>query len=96
MAAALGLRRVPDPRPEGPEERARRPEEIHSFARPGFSEDLPQAAEWIGNFKMTDEQLSSLEKIMFFENKGEKNAESVEQWLKDNPDFIDSLKAGKL
>ncbi|NIJ11982.1 glycine betaine/proline transport system substrate-binding protein [Saccharomonospora amisosensis] len=72
------------------------PEEIHSFARPGFSEDLPQAAEWIGNFKMTDEQLSSLEKIMFFENKGEKNAESVEQWLKDNPDFIDSLKAGKL
>ncbi|PRX43416.1 glycine betaine/proline transport system substrate-binding protein [Prauserella shujinwangii] len=71
------------------------PEEIHAFARQGFSEDFPEAAQWIKNFTMTDEQLSSLEKIMFFENDGEKNAESVEQWLQDNPDFIDSVKSGQ-
>ncbi len=72
------------------------PEEIHSFGRKGFSEDFGKAAEWIGNFKMTDAQLSSLEKIMFYENDGENQAASVEQWLKDNPDFIDKLKAGEL
>ncbi|WP_199433006.1 glycine betaine ABC transporter substrate-binding protein [Qaidamihabitans albus] len=72
------------------------PEEIHAFARSGFSEDFGQAAEWISNFKLTDEQLSSLEKIMFFENNGEKNDESVDQWLQDNPDYIQSLKAGNL
>ncbi|GAA5124601.1 glycine betaine ABC transporter substrate-binding protein [Haloechinothrix salitolerans] len=72
------------------------PEEIHALGKSGFSEDFPTAAEWIGNFKMTDEQLSSLEEIMFNQNNGEKNAESVEQWLEDNPDYIDQLKAGEL
>ncbi len=81
---------------DDPENALGDPEEIHAFARTGFSEDFPQVAEWVGNFKLTDDQLSSLEKIMFFENEGEENEASVEQWLKDNPDFVAALKAGTL
>lgn len=72
------------------------PEEIHAFGKEGFGEEFPQAAEWIKNFKMTDEQLSSLEEIMFNKNNGEKNEESVNQWLEDNPDYIEKLKTGEL
>ncbi|MGH3520619.1 MAG: glycine betaine ABC transporter substrate-binding protein [Haloechinothrix sp.] len=81
---------------EDPENALGDPEELHSFARTGFTEDFPEVAEWVGNFALTDDQLHSLEKIMFFENKGEKNEESVEQWLEQNPDFIEALKAGTL
>lgn len=72
------------------------PEEIHAFGTKGFSDEFPQAAEWIKNFKMTSDQLQSLEDIMFNKNNGEKNAESVEQWLQENPDFVEQLKAGEL
>ncbi|MPY99069.1 MAG: glycine/betaine ABC transporter substrate-binding protein [Actinophytocola sp.] len=72
------------------------PEEIHALGKEGFSEEFPQAAEWIKNFKLTDEQLSALEEIMFNQNNGDKNEQSVDEWLKDNPDYIDQLKAGEL
>ncbi|SNR49235.1 glycine betaine/proline transport system substrate-binding protein [Haloechinothrix alba] len=81
---------------EDPENALGDPEEIHAFGRTGFSEDFPQVAEWLGNFKMTGEQLHSLEEIMFNQNDGEQNEESVEQWLEDNPDFVENLKAGEL
>ncbi|GAB3493421.1 glycine betaine ABC transporter substrate-binding protein [Amycolatopsis cihanbeyliensis] len=81
---------------EDPQNALGDPEEIHSFGREGFATDFPEVAKWIGNFTMTDEQLHSLEKIMFFENDGEDNEKSVDTWLQDNPDFISNLKAGNL
>jgi glycine betaine/proline transport system substrate-binding protein len=74
-------------------------EEIHSFGRPGFSEDYPEAAEWLNNFKLTEEQLLAIEEIMIVENEAASDAEyeaSLEQWLEENPDYIDQLKAGEL
>jgi glycine betaine/proline transport system substrate-binding protein len=81
---------------EDPENALGDPEEIHAFARTGFSDDYPEVTEWISNFWLTDDELHSLENIMFFENEGEQNEESVQQWLDENPDYIDRLKAGEL
>lgn len=66
-------------------------EKIHTFARQGFADDFPEVAEWIKGFTFSDDELASLENIMFNENDGEDNEGSVKQWLEDNPDFIDNL-----
>jgi len=72
------------------------PEEIHAFGTKGFSEEYSEAAKWIKNFEMTDAQLSSLEELMFNQNHGQKNAQSVDQWLKDNPGFVKQVTNGAL
>ena len=71
------------------------PEEINSVGRTGFTETFPEVASWIKAFKLTDEQLFSLENLMFNENAGEKNDESVATWLAmdENKSFVDDLKA---
>jgi glycine betaine/proline transport system substrate-binding protein len=81
---------------EDPENALGDPEQIHSFARSGFTEEFPEVAEWTNNFWLTDEELSSLENIMFFEHDGEQPEQSVQQWLDENPDYIERLKAGEL
>jgi glycine betaine/proline transport system substrate-binding protein len=68
-------------------------EEIHSFARAGFSEDCAAVADMIGNFTLSDEQLGSLENLMFNENEGEDHEAAVDQWLEKNPEFVETLKA---
>jgi glycine betaine/proline transport system substrate-binding protein len=79
---------------EDPENALGDPEEIHSFARSGFSEDFPEVAEWISGFSMTADDLYSLENIMFNENQAETDEEyeeSVQQWLDENPDFLGQM-----
>lgn len=71
-------------------------EEIKSFGRPGFSEELPQATEWIGNFFLTGEQVTEIEDIMVVQDDREDPAASVQEWLDSNPDWVDQLKAGEL
>lgn len=79
---------------EDPELALGEAERIEIAARSGFGADFPEVAQWLGAFELTDDQLFSLENIMFNENEGEKNEESVEQWLSDNASFFDDLKAG--
>jgi len=69
-------------------------EKIHTFANEGFSDEFPDIAEAIGNFKLSDEQLASLENLMLNENEGNKNEESAATWLEDNPDFQENLLGG--
>jgi glycine betaine/proline transport system substrate-binding protein len=71
-------------------------EHIDSFGRPGFTEEFPEAAEWIGNFHLTQEQVTELEDIMVVQDNREDPAGSVQQWLDANPEWIDQLKAGEL
>lgn len=66
-------------------------ESIHTFARSGFATDFPDVAKWIENFTFSDEQLTSLENIMFNELDGTDNSGAVKQWLEANPDFINEL-----
>ncbi|WP_265521831.1 glycine betaine ABC transporter substrate-binding protein [Oerskovia flava] len=78
---------------EDPENAMGDAEEIHTVGRTGFGEDFPEVASWIAAFELTDEQLFSLENIMFNENEGSDNDGSVREWLEQNPTFVDDLKA---
>ena len=77
---------------EDPELSLGEAERIEMAGRSGFNEDFPQLAAWLAVFELTDEQLFSLENIMFNENNGEDNEGSVEQWLDENPGFFDAIK----
>lgn len=67
-------------------------EEIHTVGRLGFGEDFPTLTKLIGAFTLTDEQLFSLENLMFNEDGGSDPAASARAWLDDNPDFVTDLK----
>lgn len=76
---------------EDPEGALGEPDDIYSYGKAGFSEEFPEVAEWISGFTMSDEQLSSLENLMFNELGGEDNEAAVEQWLEENPDFVEGI-----
>lgn len=58
-------------------------EEISSLSRKGFSDDFPEVAGWIGDFKMNDEQLSSLSQLVIDEYGVGQEEEAVIEWLSD-------------
>lgn len=68
-------------------------EEINSVGRTGFAEDYPTLTKLIDAFTLTDEQLFSLENLMFNEDGGSDPAASARTWLDQNPDFVPDLKA---
>jgi glycine betaine/proline transport system substrate-binding protein len=45
-----------------------------------------------GNFKLDDEAYGSLENMVVNEYGEGKEAEAIDAWLEENPDFVDSLK----
>ncbi|WP_432429535.1 glycine betaine ABC transporter substrate-binding protein [Salinilacustrithrix flava] len=67
-------------------------EELHAVARSGFSEEFPEVAEWFGSFELTDDQLASLEDLMFNTYDSGQEAEAVDEWLQDeaNADVVES------
>ncbi|MFD9519913.1 ABC transporter permease/substrate binding protein [Streptomyces sp. NPDC059979] len=62
---------------------------IHNVARKGFAADEPEVARWLSSFKLTEEQLTSLEAKIQETGKG-KEQQAVRAWLKDNPE-VDKL-----
>lgn len=89
--AAFDIRDLEDP--EGTLGEAER---LYILGRPGFHEDFPNAAQLLKNLYLTNEQLLNIEDILVVQNEREDNAGSVETWLGENPDFIDSWRAGTL
>lgn len=67
-------------------------EEIHSVARSGFSADQPDVAALVKAFELSDDQLTSLENIMFNEDDGKDPDASVRTWLEANPTFVTDLR----
>ncbi|GGM37972.1 hypothetical protein GCM10011608_23230 [Micromonospora sonchi] len=67
-------------------------EEINTLGRKGFSADFPEVTEMLKKFKMDDQQLGSLEDLMFNVHK-DNEEKAVEEWLKANPDFAGTLSA---
>ncbi|OEV05714.1 ABC transporter permease/substrate binding protein [Streptomyces oceani] len=65
-------------------------ENIHNVGRKGFSTDNPIVASWLKNFRMTEEQLTSLEARIQDVGKGQEQ-QAVKEWLKDNPGFLDKM-----
>ncbi|WP_404952935.1 ABC transporter permease/substrate binding protein [Streptomyces sp. 147326] len=62
---------------------------IHTLARKGFAADEPEVARWLSSFKLTEEQLTSLEAKIQETGKG-KEQEAVRAWLGDHPE-VDQL-----
>jgi glycine betaine/proline transport system substrate-binding protein len=77
---------------EDPEGALGEPETLNAIATAGFSEENPEVAEMVGNFKLDDDQYGSLEDMVVNEYGQGQEAEAVEAWLEENPDFMDSLK----
>lgn len=77
---------------EDPEGALGESETLNAIATAGFSEEQPEVAEMMGNFKLDDEQYGSLENLVVNEYGEGQEAEAVEAWLEENPDFVDSLK----
>ena len=73
---------------EDPEGAMGEAEEIKTVGHKGFAEANPEVAGWIKKFTLTDEQLFSLENIMFNEMGGKDNDAAVDKWLEENPDFV--------
>ncbi|GIJ21358.1 glycine betaine ABC transporter substrate-binding protein [Micromonospora lutea] len=65
-------------------------EEIHTLARQGFGADFPEVTEMLKKFKMDDQQLGSLEDLMFNVHKDDEE-KAVEEWLKANPDYAGTV-----
>jgi glycine betaine/proline transport system substrate-binding protein len=83
---------------EDPEGAMGEAETIFNFARPGFAEDNPQVTQLLKNLVIDDENLSSLENVMFSEENygGEDLDGAVEEWVGDNGQFVEDWKAGAL
>ncbi|MGO1315636.1 MAG: glycine betaine ABC transporter substrate-binding protein, partial [Cellulomonadaceae bacterium] len=67
---------------------------IHTYGAKDIEERLPEVAGWVKNFTLTDEQLFSLENMMFNSDEYADEAAAVEAWLEENPTFVDDLKSG--
>jgi len=78
---------------EDPEGTLGEAESIHTYGTADFAERYPELAGWIGAFEMTDEQLFSLENMMFNSDEHADEEAAVEAWLEANPTFVDDLKA---
>ncbi|MUL41428.1 glycine betaine ABC transporter substrate-binding protein [Streptomonospora sp. PA3] len=65
------------------------PESLHSVGRPGFSEDFPKVADWLGNFKLDGEQIGDLEQVVIAEHEGEET-EGAKAWLAENPEVLET------
>jgi glycine betaine/proline transport system substrate-binding protein len=77
---------------EDPKEALGPAEGLHAIATKGFSEEFPQVAEMMGNFKLSDEEYGALENMVVNEFGEGKEAQAVDAWLKEHPDFVQSLK----
>lgn len=73
---------------EDPEGHFGEPEALHHLGREGFAEDFPDAAEWIAQATLSDEQFGSLEDMVVNQFDEGEEAEAVEAWLEENPDVL--------
>lgn len=76
---------------EDPKNAYGEPEDLHVLARDGFSQDFPEVASMLKNFKLADKEFGTLEDMVvndFGEGQEEK---AVAAWLKKNPEFATAL-----
>ncbi|WP_134774198.1 glycine betaine ABC transporter substrate-binding protein [Ornithinimicrobium flavum] len=76
---------------EDPEGALGEPEALHFLGREGFAEEFPEAAEWIGQLSLDDDQYGSLEDLVVNEYGEGREAEAVEAWIEENPDALPEL-----
>lgn len=63
-------------------------ENIHTVTRPNFEKDMPEVAQFLRNFKMTDTQLEGLMRTIY---EGDKGAlEYSKEWVHNNENIVNS------
>lgn len=68
-------------------------ENLHTLARPGISQDMPELVNFFKEFSFTDQQIGSLMDAM---NQSESQAKAARTWMQENHELIDSwLKKSK-
>ncbi|WP_097003729.1 glycine betaine ABC transporter substrate-binding protein [Lacrimispora amygdalina] len=63
-------------------------ENIHVYSRKGFDKDMPDAAAFIKNFKLSDEVLSDL--MAKIEDSKEDPIETAKKWMNENEDQVNT------
>ncbi|WP_327357344.1 ABC transporter permease/substrate binding protein [Streptomyces sp. NBC_01304] len=63
---------------------------IHTVGKKDFAKDFPEFNGWLKNFKLTEEQLASLE-VEVQKGGAGKEKESARRWMDANPDVIDKI-----
>ena len=66
-------------------------EGIHTVTSAGFADEFPEVASWLGDFRMDNELLYSLEDAMFGEYDGDDYGPVVTEWLAGNREWADAL-----
>ncbi len=76
---------------EDPKGAMGKPEALHFLGHKGFTEEFPEAAELIANIKLDDAQYGQLEDLVVNEYGEGKEAEAVDEWIKENPDAFEGI-----
>ncbi|KYH29546.1 MULTISPECIES: glycine betaine ABC transporter substrate-binding protein [Clostridium] len=63
-------------------------ENLHTIARKGFSQDMPEVAEFLKNFKMNDDQLGSL--MADIQDSDKDPSEVAKEWMHKNEELVNS------
>ncbi|AZN30375.1 glycine betaine ABC transporter substrate-binding protein [Flaviflexus salsibiostraticola] len=71
---------------EDPELAFGEPDQLHTFARDGFTADYPDVAEMIGEVHLTEDDLSRAGNYVMNENADRDTYTAVSEWLDDNPE----------
>lgn len=64
-------------------------DKIQAVAPKGFAADHPELARWLGKFKLTSEQLGSLELLLQEKGQGHEQ-EAAKEWIDKNRQLVDS------
>ena len=76
---------------EDPEGALGDPEGLHFLGTQGFTEEFPEAAEWLGQLTLDDDQYGSLEDMVVNEYGEGQEAEAVQAWIDANPGVLPEL-----
>ena len=76
---------------EDPEGGMGEAEGLHTLARTGFSDDMPDVAAMMESFSLTDEQYGELEDMVVNEYGEGRYEEAVDAFFEANPDVMESL-----
>ncbi|MFJ6661268.1 glycine betaine ABC transporter substrate-binding protein [Streptomyces sp. NPDC091377] len=65
------------------------PDKVQAIASKGFSDDHPELAGWLNNFKLTSDQLGSLELLIQEKGQGHEQ-EAAKEWIAQNETVVDA------
>ena len=67
-------------------------EGLHFLGKSGFADEYPEAAAWISELKLDDDQYGSLEDTVVNQYDEGQEAEAVSAWIEENPDVLPEIK----